>query len=58
MNNFNNHDYNMSLKYINTTLYGLIKILQIFSFFRTSQALKKAYIVYERELSDKCGKTN
>lgn len=58
MNNFNNPDYNMSLKYINITLYGLIKILQNFSFMKTSQALKKAYIVYAREISDKCNRSN
>ena len=58
MNNFNNPDYKTSLKYINITLYGLIKVLQNLSFTKTSQALEKAYIVYAREISDKCGRTN
>ena len=58
MNNFNNPDFNMSLKYINMTLYGLIKVLQNFSFIKTSHALKKAYIIYAREISDKYDRKN
>ena len=57
MKNFNNTSDYISFKYINITLYGLIKMLKKIAFVKTSDALTKAYVTFLKELDYKCGKS-
>lgn len=57
MHNLNKNDTpvnDISLKNINNTLYRLIKLLRLCSFYKTAIVLEQAYICFFEELLGRC----